>query len=189
VWLITAAHVVLGQNPVHGDWAKWPEVVSLLPAEGIVVDLELFRAPDVPGFAFLGDQSQIADFIARPLPPAIFATIPVLAQVQTFDLDAACLAFADQAVRIFGHPTDVEQWPERPAAELRRQVIKVAPELIQYSPEAMPGTSGGPVLNHAGALVGMSFGHNHGVGRIISAGAMKGIMDTYQFDIPPTSPA
>lgn len=179
-WLVTAAHVILGANPVHGRWIEWPEFATLKPfGNHNVVDMPLFRGSGSnrdPKFAFRGATDSIADFLALPVPPHAFVAIPELAAVEAFDLNDVAELSPGDALEIVGYPTDVDEWPVVPAFRRTANVLSTAYEHFEFTPASVNGTSGGPILASNGRLGGLVMGDNYGIGRAVAATAIPVII-------------
>lgn len=180
-WLITAAHVALAENVVHGRWDDWPDKIGVRVGPGLSVNL--FDGQRRPLFAFKAEGEKVADIIALDLSP--LANHLMFADVLIFDLSAPWSVEIGNKVTALGYPTDIDNWPQPMAVSKNFEIVRLSPGVIEYLPSAGNGMSGGPVIDHQKALIGLVMGHNHGVGRSADVDAIRWIIDSCLPHMPP----
>lgn len=173
LWLITAAHVALAENDVHGRWEDWPDQIGMLVGPGLTFNL--FDDNRLPLFAFKADAEKVADIIALDF--SFLSESSIFADVIVFDLSAPWSVEVGDTITGLGYPTDVDNWPQPMAVAKDFDVVQLSPGVIEYMPSAGNGMSGGPVIDHQKALVGLVIGHNYGVGRAVDVDAIRWIID------------
>ena len=173
LWLVSAAHVALGQNGVHNRWTEWPDEIAVHVGPGMTATL--FDDQRQPLFAYKAEVGRVADILALDLSP--LAEFDLMSTVEIFDLAAAAPVAVGEVITAYGFPTDVDDWPQTEPVDRSFSVHALSAGLIEHVPSAGNGMSGGPVLDQRGALLGLVMGHNYGIGRIASVQAIRWIID------------
>jgi hypothetical protein len=175
LWLITAAHVALAENDVHGRWEDWPDEIGVRVGPGFTVNL--FDNQRQPVFAFKAEAGVVADIIAFDL--SFMSEHSIFSEVIVFDLSAPWSVEVGDQVTGLGFPTNVDNWPQPIPVTKDFKIKQLTPEVIEFSPSAGNGMSGGPVVDHQQGLVGLVMGHNYGVGRAANVDAIRWVIDSY----------
>jgi hypothetical protein len=180
-WLITAAHVALAENDLHGRWQDWPDEIGARVGQEIAINL--FDSQRRPLFAFKTDGEQVADIVAFDL--SLLAQELKFANALAFDLSAPWSVEVGDRITALGFPTDFDNWPQPVAVTKHFETVRLSPGIIEHVPSAGNGMSGGPVINSQKSLVGLVIGHNHGIGRCADVNAIRWIIDSSLPDMPP----
>lgn len=160
VKLVTCAHLTT-QDTNYARMERWPKHLDLHIAPGKPIALPLFRPDGAPcaGKVYTGEGAMVDLIVLQVVDAALYGGGP-LAGLKIFDFTKPHAApRRSDPIWSYGFPMSGTSWPQAQPnviAGLYRRLLENGAHEAELA--AIPGHSGGPVVDANGDLVGMAIG-------------------------------